>query len=153
MKTTMAHSAKYLTPDERKEKLGKIGEDIVAHVLSKIHNVIMSTNKYDNVKDMMVDNLTTEIKTLMYNFATKGIWLNENQWLKCDTVKRLFFVKIPLKGSPLIEIYESINRNKHSIVHEGRCRLYKLTDLQLYDTINCQELAKYMYDLSLSKYK
>jgi hypothetical protein len=153
MQATMAHSVESLNRNKRIEKLGDIGEQIVARILRRLHKVIRSADKYDHIKDMTVDGLTTEIKTLTYNFSTAGLWLDRKQWKKCDEAKRLFFVKVPFENSPLIEIYECTNKNKHRLVHARECRLYKLTDLQLYETINCVQLARYMYCLSPSKYK
>lgn len=136
--------------------LGGIGEKIVARLLSKSYTVEMSFDKYDSIKDMTASGKTVEVKTLMYNFSTKALWLDESQWRKCDAVDMLFMVKVPLYQSSLIEIYECVDRKKYGTATGAKnkiCRVYRLTDLKLYSTISCMELAQRMYELSPSNYK
>jgi hypothetical protein len=55
-----------LTPWQRKEMLGAVGEGIVRRFFeSQGLTVVMSEDKFDAEKDMIVDGKTVEVKTLL----------------------------------------------------------------------------------------
>ena len=46
-------------------EIGDIGEKIVFDLLAAEHEVVMSEDKFDSVKDMLADSETVEVKTLV----------------------------------------------------------------------------------------
>jgi len=146
--------------NQRREALGALGEKTVAKWFN-YHGITVkfSTDKYDMVKDMVVDGETVEIKTLMPIFKYNAFCLPENQGFKCDSVDRLIFVKIPHKPGDPIELYESVKDNedkrdffKQNFVNQY-CRFYRLTLLENIGIIHDTEVSTQMWDLSLSKFK
>lgn len=134
-------------------KLGNIGEGLVFSSLRKRHeNVAFSEDKFDSVKDGVVDGQSVEVKTLVPIKIYDAFCIGSDQIVKCLNVDRLFFVKIS-RGDD-IHIYESPRpRRPFSRLYSGdTCYFFKLTDLQLYDTIRDEITAQEMRRLSPSRY-
>lgn len=142
------------------ERLGAIGEKIVAEVL----NGVVSENKYDMEKDIILnDGTRVEVKTQVRYKHHNAFTIDtkySNQIKKCTTVDRLIFVEYGRYGH--IRLYECIDRNysiiqvyskkmaafpidkmikiydkKHSKIANDMCNLsksieYGLNDLYLY---------------------
>jgi hypothetical protein len=94
----------------RIEKLGKLGEDIIAERFG----AILSEDKYDREKDLtMPDGTKVEVKTQgRYNKANCFVvdqTPTNNQIRKCVSVDRLIFIE-PGKGQK-IRIFECTDRN------------------------------------------
>ena len=144
-----------MTRSEQIEKLGALGEEIVKGLLAEKHVVEMSDYKYDAIKDMTADDQTVEVKTLVLIKKFESFCLGKKQWKKCDEVDRLFFVRVPESENDHIVVYESENpRSFRSMQYNGDwCRMYPLTNMKIYGTINNNELSKQLCDLSPSKYK
>lgn len=138
-----------------KEKLGKLGEDLVAKLL----NANLSENKFDMIKDMTLDGTNIEVKTQNRHpngsFTVNAMHvINLNKCLKVD---RLIFVEYD--ETEYIKIYECIDR-KYFIVNtnptkfepEGRIMvcwpIKKMTKLaEIHDPL----LSKEMRSLSNSR--
>lgn len=136
-----------------RSELGSIGETLVFSSLRKRHeSVVVSENKYDNVKDGTADGLTVEVKTLVPIKIYNAFCIPSNQLKKCLNVDRLFFVKIA-KGNRIM-IYESFKpRKPKALFFNGHtCYFFKFTNLHLYDTIEDESIASRMRFLSPSKY-
>lgn len=134
--------------------LGKSGEELVFSVLKKKHNLLEKTFWYDPQKDGTVDSKIYEVKTLMENYAHRAFILGSSQWEKCEKVDRLFFARIP-EVEAAIRIYEcpkSYRTPPHLFMNGDNCRVFKLTKLELYDTIHDEELGEYWRSLTKTKY-
>lgn len=134
--------------------LGKSGEELVRSVLKKKHELLEETFWNDSEKDGIVDFKTYEVKTLMENYAHKAFILGSSQWKKCESVDKLFFVRIPEVESA-IRIYEcpkSYRDPTHVFMNGDNCRVFRLTKLELYDTIQDEKLGEYWRSLTKTKY-
>ena len=77
------------------DALGTAGEKIVANELSSLGlTVIHSINKFDSVKDMVVDGKTVEVKTQVPFVMENAFTIRQNQLVKCRNVDVLFFVSV-----------------------------------------------------------
>ena len=134
--------------------LGKSGEELVRRVLLGKHDLVEETAWYDSQKDGVVDSKQYEVKTLMENYAYHAFILGSSQWTKCENVDRLFFVRIPEVEAP-IHIYEcpkSYRQPTHVFMNGDNCRIFRLTKLNLYDTIHDEKLGEYWRSLTKTKY-
>lgn len=139
-----------------KEKLGKLGEDLVASILGGK----LSENKYDTVKDMTALGKNVEVKT--QNRHPNGSFTvnaqHQTNLRKCLSVDRLIFVEYD--STPNIKIYECTDRENYTMVStrptqyepNGRVMvcwpISKMTHLR---TISNPVLAQEMRELSGSK--
>lgn len=146
---------------ERIRTLGAYGESIVANYFEQLgHIVKRSEDWFDDEKDMIIDDKTVEVKTLMPIYMFNAFCLPAKQRIKCESVDRLIFVKIPAQPHDSIKIYESIhdkdcNRRYdfHEMFNNELCLFYRLTFLQELVTIQDIEISQYLFDLSPSEYK
>lgn len=96
-----------------KEKLGSIGERIVA----QLENAILSENKYDSKKDMVTQTgVNIEVKTQNRhpnNSFTINV-MHKTNFNKCLTVDRLIFVEYD--HSNIIKVFECTDR-KYNIIN------------------------------------
>ena len=105
-----------------REKLGLIGEKIVAHYFGGI----LSENKFDEEKDMTLpDGSYAEVKTqirwnLEHSFTVSST-VTENNIKKCVNVDRLFFVE-PGRNK-VIRIYECTDR-KYKVKYPRNKKTY-----------------------------
>lgn len=118
----------------------------------------LSESRYDTVKDMMIEGVTVEVKTLMPIFKYNAFCLPLNQKPKCDNVGRLIFVKVPHKPGDPIELYESPKGDPHredfrEWLNHQQCIFYRLTSLKKLGIIHDQEVSREMWELSPSKFK
>jgi len=90
-------------------ELGSIGEDLVADLFRRQGSeVALSENKYDSVKDMIVDGQTCEVKTQMPYHIKKMFTIKVDQYFKCMNADKLIWVETPSKHNDYrIDIYES----------------------------------------------
>ena len=90
---------------EKKERFGQMGEELVAdYFRSKKRNVEMSDNKYDMVKDMIVDGVKVEVKTENPFYIERAITIpvnSKNQLPKCLNVDRLIYVIVPVNKNSI----------------------------------------------------
>lgn len=140
-----------------KEKLGQIGEKLVANLL----NATLSENKYDTVKDMVELNGTNvEVKT--QNRHPRGFFtinvehkVNMN---KCLTVDRLIFVEYD--ASNIVKIFECTDRSYEFIQTKPTTREpmgrvmagFPINKMTLLKSIDDAKLASEMRSLSGSKF-
>lgn len=134
-----------------KEKLGAIGESIVAYYT----NATLSENKYDMEKDMILENgKKIEVKT-----QNRHPWRHEftvntaysNQLKKCLEVDHLMFVEYD--SSDEVKIWECVDRSYNVFTTKSGRRMagWPIKDMILYKTIVKPELAAAMRALSQSK--
>ena len=139
-----------------KEKLGKLGEDLVASILGGS----LSENKYDTVKDMTALGKNIEVKT--QNRHPNGSFTvnaqHQTNLKKCLSVDRLIFVEYDATSD--IKIFECTDRENYNMVStrptsyepQGRVMvcwpISKMTHLR---TVNNPVLAQRMRELSGSK--
>ena len=135
--------------------IGDIGENLIKEILEAEGNhVELSENKFDNVKDMICGKQSVEVKTLVCIRKFNAFCLGSSQWKKCDEVDRLFFVMIPDVDFSSVFVYEAMKPRKHETMfyNNDQCRMYGLTDLNIYGIIENENIAKQLRDLSPSKY-
>ena len=114
-------------------ELGSIGEDLVADLYRRQGSeVALSENKYDSVKDMLVDGQTCEVKTQMPYFLKKMFTIKVNQYFKCMNADKLIWVEAPSKHNDYrIDIYESPQRGMREF------RKYKAQGRDMYGMNFC----------------
>jgi hypothetical protein len=90
-------------------ELGSIGEDLVADLYRRQGSeVVLSEDKYDSVKDMLIDGKTCEVKTQMPYHIKKMFSIRVDQYFKCMNANKLIWVEAPSKHNDYrIDIYES----------------------------------------------
>lgn len=138
------------------EKLGKLGEDLVADLLK----AELSENKYDSVKDMtQSDGTKVEVKT--QNRHPNGSFtvnaMHVTNLNKCLSVDRLIFVEYD--SSDYIKVFECTDR-KYNLVNtkptryepEGRIMVcWPIHKMKKLAEIHNPELASEMRSLSNSR--
>jgi hypothetical protein len=139
--------------------LGQFGEWLIKMwFLMHGHVVIMSEDKYDQEKDMTIDGVSAEVKTLVPTLQIKPIAfpVGVSQSRKLDSVGRVFFVRVPKFGEDFIDIYENLDRSDyytHTWANGTKSRCYICTNQKLIGTIRDAKLARHLHNLSSSKYK
>ena len=132
------------------EKLGKLGEELVAKLL----DLTLSEDKYDMKKDGVTsDGTYVEIKT--QNRHPRGYFTvrrdYSNQLKKCKSVDRLIFVEYDSTND--IKIWECHDRNH--IEYDTKSGLpmagWHIKDMELLHIHNDPELANKMKKLSSAK--
>lgn len=87
------------TDDERRDKLGKAGEDIVSNYYSAKGKIVKrSINQYDGVKDLDIDNYKLEVKTMVPFISEDAFSFRNSQLNKCKNVDLVYFVSVPAYG-------------------------------------------------------
>lgn len=138
------------------EKLGKLGEDLVAGLLS----AELSENKFDSVKDMTeADGTKVEVKT--QNRHPNGSFtvnaMHVTNLNKCLSVDRLIFVEYD--ETEFIKVYECTDR-KYRLINtkptryepEGRIMVcWPINKMKQLAEIHNPELAAEMRSLSNSR--
>ena len=79
-------------------ELGLVGEKIVVNMLNELHpelRIIFSTYKFDNEKDMLVDNKKVEVKTQSPFIVKNAFTFRPNQLRKCQLVDVLYIISVP----------------------------------------------------------
>jgi hypothetical protein len=149
-----------MTPWQRKEALGAVGEGIVRRFFEdQGFTVQMSEDKFDAVKDMIVDGKTVEVKTLLPIYKFNAFCLPVQQSKKCEEVDRLVFVEVPDLPEDTVTIRESM-RDEDGQRYDWRehfnkqyCQFYRLTNLVEIGKINDRNASESMWNLSPSNYK
>ena len=139
-----------------KEKLGKLGEDLVASILGGS----LSENKYDTVKDMTALGKNIEVKT--QNRHPNGSFTvnaqHQTNLKKCLSVDRLIFVEYDATSD--IKIFECLDREGYNMVStrptsyepQGRVMVcWPISKMTHLSTVNNPVLAQRMRELSGSK--
>ena len=140
-------------------ELGDLGENTIKDLYIKHgYEVVMSEDRYDRVKDMFINGVKTEIKTLTRIKNEISFFLADDQLKKCLEVDRLIFVEIPLYEDFPIDIFESLKprvTKPHHFTNKitGKVThglLFPLTNLAYIGSIEDRDLAIKMRDLSPS---
>jgi hypothetical protein len=150
-----------MTPWQRKEALGAVGEGIVRRFLeSQNLEVVMSEDKFDSVKDMVAGGKTVEVKTLLPIYKFNAFCLPVQQSKKCEEVDRLIFVEVPDMPEDYVTIRESIRDEETGHRYDWRehfnrqyCQFYRLTNLVEIGKIKDRNASESMWNLSPSNYK
>jgi hypothetical protein len=150
-----------MTPSQCKELLGAVGEGLVRRFFqSQGKIVIMSEDKYDDEKDMIVNGKTVEVKTLLPVYKYNSFCLPCNQSKKCESVDRLIFIEVPDMPQNEVVFYESIKDSETNRRYDFRehfngeyCQFYRLTNLVKIGIIQDRNASTTMWKLSPSKYK
>lgn len=138
-----------------KEKLGKLGEDLVANLLG----AELSEDKYDMFKDMTADGKLIEVKTQSRhpNGCFTVNMKHRNNLQKCVEVDRLIFVEYDATSD--IKVFECTDReygitNTRPTPFEPngrRMACWPISRMTLLATIDDSNLAATMRGLSASK--
>ena len=96
------------------KKTGDIGENLVAKIYRKRgHQVTLSENYYDSVKDMLIDGQTCEVKTQKPYYLRKEFTIKPNQVSKCTNADILIWVESPsTHNNYRIDVYEAPKKDK-----------------------------------------
>ena len=123
-----------MNEEQKKVECGSIGEDLVADLFRRQgREVSLSENKYDSVKDMLVDGKTCEVKTQVPYFNKKMFTIKVNQYFKCMNADKLIWVQMPTKHNDYrIDIYESPQRGMREF------RKYKAQGRDMYGMNFCE---------------
>ena len=107
-----------MTKEQKMVELGAIGEEMVADLFRlRGHKVVLSENKYDSEKDMMIDGQTCEVKTQMPYFLRKLFSVKPDQHFKCINADKLIWVEAPSKHNDYrVDIYEAPARGKRVFI-------------------------------------
>lgn len=135
------------------EILGALGEKIVLVTFKSLGlNAELSQNKYDQVKDLIIENETAEVKTRVLIKKFQAFCIEPNQWNKLDNVSRLFFVEVPDYDNPVI-VYESIEKYYFTNDFSGGIkRMYPVNRMRKFCIIQDNELARALRNYTDSKY-
>ena len=134
-----------------KEKLGDVGEKLVANVL----DLTLSENKYDPEKDGIVNGTSTLVEIKTQNRHPAGFFTvntaYQNQLPKCLKVDRLIFVEYDESNE--IKIWECHDRTYKIILTRAGKRMagWKISDMKLIHIENNLVLAEKMRKLSGAK--
>lgn len=84
------------TPEEKKTRLGKMGEICVGNWASTQGKVVIhAIDPYDSQKDLVIDGATVEVKTQIPFINERAFSIRPNQLKKCREVDELYFVALP----------------------------------------------------------
>ena len=144
-----------MTRSQRILKLGNLGENVLGNFCIRNNkNVVMSESQYDKVKDMYIDGVEAEVKTLTRIINKSSFFLANNQLNKCLNVERLFFVEIPLYDDFPIDIFESTKPRK-TVPHSFNGTdglLCPLTNMKFVGSIDNRDIIREMKELTPSTY-
>jgi hypothetical protein len=142
-----------MTRNERIQKIGKIGEELVQNSLLKHHKIVtLSENKFDSVKNMIADGETIEVKTLVPIRIENAFCIGSDQITKCLNVNRFMIVEISRGDTITIREYKN-PRNPYKKWFGGdNCYFFKLTNGRIYDTIEDRSIAAELRVLSPSNF-
>lgn len=151
------------------KEIGNAGEEIVSLVYRKMgHNVVLSKDKFDPEKDMMIDSTPAEVKTqtIFRMFEVNGEFhpaftvdietgygkVYHNQLNKCKTVEKLIFVARSSENKRVVEIYEApppADRKYHVSRNKRDNRLvagFLISDMTLVSQIKEDTVVNYFMD-------
>jgi hypothetical protein len=144
------------------EKIGSIGEDLIAEHLGPAAILTREFDKYHD-HDILFFAETVAVKTFQVNRKTKGFWIGENksktQWVKIDNTDRLYFVQVPDNKHDSIKIYLCPDhKNAYTMEHRNDgtpVRCYPISKLTLVDTVYDKSLSEHMFNMScnISKWR
>lgn len=156
--------------NKRIEEIGAAGEELTALVFKNMgHNVVLSENKYDQDKDMIIDDKETEVKTqtvfrlfssddifrkpaFTIDIATDYGKIYHNQFEKCKKVERLIFVARSSLNDKVVRIYEApapenrkfyVTVNKHD---KRKVAGILVSDMTLIKEIRNKKVVDYFMD-------
>lgn len=105
--------AKQYELDEKKTRLGKMGEICVGNWASTQGKVVIhAIDPYDSQKDLVIDGISVEVKTQTPYINEMAFSIRPNQIRKCREVGELYFVALP---SP-----------QARFAYDGQCWVYKV---------------------------
>ena len=86
-----------MTREQMMNELGLTGEKVIINMLSELGCKIQSSvNKFDNRKDLLVDDkYTVEVKTQAPFFKLNSFTFTPSQLNKCQSVDVLYFISVP----------------------------------------------------------
>ncbi len=136
-----------------KEKLGKLGEELVVNLLGATSN----EDWYDPNGDATLNDLTIEVKTQarhVYGYFSINT-AYKNQIRKCAEVDRLIFVEYD--NTPIIKVFECPKSARNNYIDyttkKGlRMRGWYISSMILLASIENPELAAEMRSLSQSAF-
>lgn len=130
--------------ETRKEKLGRLGEELVARILGGT----LSENKYDDVKDMTLpDGTQVEVKTQARWVKQRAFTMDQTttgrNLQKCLEVDRLIFVEPGARNQ--IRIFECIDRTYRVQRPRGKeTYLFDINNMKLITTVIDADLCEEM---------
>lgn len=106
-----------INKEQANERLGDIGEKIIANFLSSQGKKIeLSLDKFDKYKDMLVDGQIVEVKTETPFVSECAFTIAPNQLAKCKNADHFYVVTSQWPGRPSsfdFKIYKVRNDFKH----------------------------------------
>lgn len=87
------------TDDEKRGYQGKTGETIIAnYYIERGKKVMFSFDQHDNEKDLTIEGLSVEVKTMVPYFSEDAFSFRVSQLDKCKNVDIVYFVSVPADG-------------------------------------------------------
>lgn len=84
------------TDEEKRNLLGRLGEDIVANYYSQREKVVVrSVNQFDPNKDLLIEKYKIEVKTMVPLISEDAFTFRNSQLQKCKEVDLVYFVSVP----------------------------------------------------------
>ena len=133
--------------------LGAMGEQLVVNYYrERGHEVVISPNSYDNVKDMTIDGKSFEVKTQTPLFIKKAFTVRPNQLDKCMNAEGLIFIETPSEWNGMVinlYFYPKETRRSFKISNaNGDMCGFKISDGILLKSIDDPIMVAEMYKLS-----
>lgn len=87
------------TDDEKRGYQGKTGETIIAnYYIERGKKVLFSFDQHDHEKDLTIEGLTIEVKTMVPYFSEDAFSFRISQLPKCKSVDLVYFISVPADG-------------------------------------------------------
>ena len=87
------------TDDEKRGYQGKTGETIIAnYYIERGKKVMFSFDQHDKNKDLTIEGLAVEVKTMVPYFSEDAFSFRVSQLDKCKNVDIVYFVSVPADG-------------------------------------------------------
>jgi hypothetical protein len=139
-----------------KYELGNKGEDQVEALMTLWgHTVVRSSDRYDQVKDMLIDDKTAEVKTCVPTNRIRpyAAPISISQSKKLDLVERFFIVGVYTNAICIFENHDRSNFVIQTWPDGSRSRLYPIAEQELLFVNYSPKIITEMNSLSPSKWK
>ena len=151
------------TRDFKNKELGNLGEKIIANYFNKRGKIaILSENPFDMEKDMTIDGMKIEVKTLVPMIKDKAFMVKNSQLKKIKETHKTYFIAVPLSkldNQYSGRVYELDPKNmvtKKSLIEhlsdDNTCIPIDQLAMKHIYTITDQGTLNYMKSLSTSNF-
>jgi len=143
-----------------KRALGDCAEALVYDYLKSVKKTTMSSDIYDDEKDMIFNGFPVEVKarTRVGKYPYPNTFaIEKSQWQKIDNCPINIFVSVPMSINEYVEILFLRNKTSFKLGSFGKGlpiqRFYPIVQMQSIYTYKDIDTVQRFYDLNFSKYK